>query len=120
MVAWESGFTGEEVCPVWAPEGELAQHVSSDTILGIKNYFYATGDTVFLKEAWELISGVADFWVSRVVQAPDQSYHIYGVIPPDESAINVTDSVFTNVGAILALQFASEAGTILNQPVDSQ
>ena len=123
-VAWESAATGQETCPLSALTGELEVHISSDVVLALRNYYYFTGDLAFLKRAWSLIKLVAEFWLTRVspVATPDPpypvNYHINRVIPPDEYAVGVDDSVFTNAATKLALEFAAEAARDLGEVVN--
>lgn len=60
-----------------------------------------------------VLFGVADFWASRVTQRPDGSFGIYGVTGPDEYAVNVNNSVYTNAAAKISLEFAVNVSTIL-------
>jgi len=55
------------------------------------------------------------FWSSRVALDEDGHFIINGVIPPDEYAVNVNNSVYTNVVAQYSLQFATQVGAILGQ-----
>jgi trehalose/maltose hydrolase-like predicted phosphorylase len=55
-----------------------------------------------------MLSGIADFWASRVEFDTDiEQYVINGVIPPDEYAVNVNNSVYTNVVASYSLSYAT-------------
>jgi trehalose/maltose hydrolase-like predicted phosphorylase len=122
MWPWESAFTGQEVCPSWAPTGALEQHISGDVSYAVWQYYLMTGDLQWLSAVgWPILQGVAEFWSSRVtLSGADGLYHIEGVIPPDEYAVNVTDSVYTNVVAAMALQFATTAAALLHEPSDPQ
>jgi len=116
MFPWESAFTGEEVCPSSAPTGELEQHISGDIVFAFRQYYYLTKDLVWLENVYPLIAGVARFWSSRVVyDAIRDQYLIDGVIPPDEYAVNVNNSVYTNVVASISLDFAVFCGKLLNR-----
>jgi len=76
-----------------------------------------TQDITWLKQAgWGLASGIADFWTSRVeLDQMSGAYVINDIIPPDEYADHVNNSVFTNVVAQMSLQFAIEVASVLNQ-----
>ncbi|MFI9616865.1 glycosyl hydrolase family 65 protein [Streptomyces sp. NPDC052023] len=117
---WESGLHGHEDTPRWAPFGRYEQHVSSDVALAFWQYWLATGDESWLRDkGWPVLRGVADFWASRAVAATDGSYHINGVIPPDEYADEPhDDSAYTNVAARTVLRFAAEAAGVLGEPAD--
>jgi len=121
MFPWESAFTGEEVCPSWAPTGQLEQHISGDISFAFQQYWDVTKDVSWLKSVYPLIYGIAQFWASRVTYNPKlDDYEILGVIPPDEYAVNVDNSVYTNVVASYSLNFAVNCGKLLNAstPVD--
>eukprot|EP01060_Flectonema_neradi_P022022 TRINITY_DN3019_c2_g2_i1.p1 TRINITY_DN3019_c2_g2~~TRINITY_DN3019_c2_g2_i1.p1 ORF type:complete len:696 (+),score=137.70 TRINITY_DN3019_c2_g2_i1:75-2162(+) len=109
---WESAFTGDEVCN--DVEGTYEQHINGDIALAVKQYYYMTGDKVWLKNyGYPLLKGIADFWASRVVFDSSGNAHINNIQPPDEWALNKNDSVYTNYGAAASLKFASEASLIV-------
>ncbi|GGN93700.1 glycosyl hydrolase [Streptomyces albiflavescens] len=117
---WESGLTGDEDTPAWAPCGRLEQHVSSDVALAFWQHWLVTGDERWLRTSGlPVLSAVADFWTSRVTADAEGRCHINGVIPPDEYAEGPhDDSVYTNVAARAALRFAARAAETLGQPAD--
>ncbi|MER5917675.1 glycosyl hydrolase family 65 protein [Streptomyces sp. NPDC001982] len=117
---WESGLTGDEDTPEWAPFGRLEQHVSADVALAFWQYWLATGDKQWLRTAGlPVLSAVADFWASRVTTDADGRCHINGVIPPDEYAVGPhDDSVYTNVAARDTLRFAARAAEALGKSAD--
>jgi len=115
MFPWESAFTGQEVCPISAPTGQLEQHISGDISYAFQQYWELTHNTTRLASVYPLIYGIAQFWASRVIYNPaSNNYEILGVIPPDEYAVNVNNSVYTNVVASMSLNFAIKAGIIVN------
>ncbi|GAM19795.1 hypothetical protein SAMD00019534_029700 [Acytostelium subglobosum LB1] len=124
MFPWESAFTGAEVCPLSAPTGQLEQHITGDISFAMRQYYYATGDDQWLLEVgYQAIKGIAEFWASRVasVDSDPPSYSINNVIPPDEYAVGVNNSVYTNTVAKLALEWAAEAAAIVKDtsaPID--
>jgi trehalose/maltose hydrolase-like predicted phosphorylase len=124
MFPWESAFTGEEVCPVTAPTGQLEQHITGDISFAVWQYWLLTGDLEWLTNVgWPILNGAATFWTSRVTPVPvlghtSDVYHIDGVIPPDEYAVNVSDSVYTNVVATMSLEFATRAAALVGQSAD--
>jgi len=65
-----------------------------------------------------MLQGIAEFWASRVSLENGQ-YVINGVIPPDEYAVNVSNSVYTNVVAQYSFEFAMDAATILGESYPS-
>ncbi|MEU1417283.1 glycosyl hydrolase family 65 protein [Streptomyces sp. NPDC005731] len=117
---WESGLTGEEDTPDWAPFGRLEQHISADVALAFWQYWLATGDNRWLRTAGlPVLSAIADFWVSRVTADAEGRCHITGVIPPDEYAVGPhDDSVYTNVAARESLRFAASAAEALGEVAD--
>ena len=115
---WESRLSGnEEETPAFADTGQLEVHISADIALAAWQYWLATGDRAWLESrGWQLLSGIATYWASRAVPNGDGSYSIRDVIPPDEYAEHVDDSVYTNVGARDALRLATQAAAILGHP----
>lgn len=119
MFPWESALSGAEVCPLEADTGLFEQHISGDIAVSLWTYWTTSGDIEFvLAEALPVLQGIADFWSSRATENADGSFSIVGVIPPDEYAENVTDSVFTNTVASIALRIAINATRLANQPAD--
>jgi trehalose/maltose hydrolase-like predicted phosphorylase len=113
---WESALSGLEETPSCCLTGKLEVHVNSDIALGMWQYWLTTGDKTWLaNSAWPVLSGIADFWVSRSERNADGSWSIRDVIPPDEYAEHVDDSVYTNVSARNSLQIAAQAAEILGK-----
>lgn len=115
MFPWESAASGIETCPTTAPTGQLEQHISGDISLATRQYYYVSGDSNFLKKYLPLIEGVAQFWVSRVKPSTTQpgKYDINGVIPPDEFAVNINNSAYTNQVAKISLEWLLEVYSLL-------
>ncbi|XP_029953161.1 protein-glucosylgalactosylhydroxylysine glucosidase [Salarias fasciatus] len=119
---WESAVSGREVCPQDI-YGQQEIHINGDVTLAFQHYLYLTEDLSMFREARgsELIYGVADYWVSRVTWHPeDKTYHLLGVMPPDEYYYNVNNSVYTNTVAKLSLQFAVELADLLQHPAPKE
>ena len=113
MFPWESDSDGQEATPVWALTGPMEHHVTADVGIAAWNYYLVTKDTHWLRdEGWELLKGIADFWVSRAERNDDGSYSINGVVGADEYAQNVNDNAFTNASASVALRNAVKAAEI--------
>jgi trehalose/maltose hydrolase-like predicted phosphorylase len=113
MFPWESAFSGMETTPTWAETRDLEIHISGDIVFAIQQYFYITGSSREEKgHYYELISKVADFYVSRSTRrqrpsnSTQQMFDIDLIVPPDEYAINVNNSVFTNAMAQISMQVA--------------
>jgi len=63
-----------------------------------------------------LASSIAEFWASRVqLDMATGEYVVNDIIPPDEYADHVNNSVFTNVVAQISFNFAIEVAGVLNQ-----
>src|SRR3954471_12038114 len=117
---WESALSGLEETPSCCLTGKLEVHVNSDIALGMWQYWLATGDRSWLaNSAWPVLSGIADFWVSRSESNGDGSWSIRDVIPPDEYAEHVDDSVYTNISARDSLRIARRVAAILGKPAPS-
>ncbi|MCC7105969.1 MAG: glycoside hydrolase family 65 protein [Chloroflexi bacterium] len=110
LFAWESAATGAEVTPTQAigPDGQVIpircgideQHISADVAYAVWQYWQATGDGAFLRQAGaEIILETARFWASRATLEDDGRFHIRGVIGPDEYHEGVDDNAYTNVMA---------------------
>ena len=110
MFPWESAFTGEEACPVQARTGKYEQHITGDIAVALRQYYYATGDDDWaVSRALPMMHGIAQFWVSRAVLGKNPGWwDINGVTPPDEFAVNINNSAYTNAVAALSLEFANE------------
>ena len=110
-----------QVCPTWASTGLREIHISGDIALQAWTVFRtqqtAVNTSWLARVAYPLLSEIADFWVSRTTPGADDGYlHINGVIPPDEYADNVTDSVYTNAVAKISLNAATAAAMLLGLP----
>ena len=109
MFPWESALTGSEVCP-----GEIysdyEQHIIGDIAFAVKQLWMASGDQQWLEhQAFPLIRATAEFWASRAMYNDSKkAYVIYNVMPPDEDAEVVNNSVYTNTIAKMNLEFAYE------------
>lgn len=119
--AWESGYTGKEDTPtdlVYRNE----RHINGDVALAQWQYYLATNDLNWLKNrGYPVIKAVADYWTSRVKLLPPKElyrhpaslcYQILQVVPPDENAELVNNSVYTNAIAKTALDIAVQAAKL--------
>lgn len=114
MFPWESDYFGQEATPVWALTGPMEHHITADIAIAAWNYYCVTQDKKWLaNEGWDLLEGVAEFWVSRVSENSDGTYSVHGVVGADEYAQNVTDNAFTNGAVKVALQNAIKAAELL-------
>ena len=126
LYAWESAATGAETTPERAigPDGQpvdiLAgkeeQHVSADIAYAVWQYWLATGDEDFLRDAGaEILLETGRFWASRAQFEADGRRHIRGVIGPDEYHDNIDDNAFTNNMARWNIHRALEAASLLRE-----
>ena len=110
LYAWESADTGDEVTPEHAhlPSGEtvpilsgiMEHHISADIAFAVWQYWQATADAAFLRDAGaEIVLETARFWASRASREADGRYHIRGVIGPDEYHEAIDDNAYTNLMA---------------------
>ncbi|KAM4017648.1 protein-glucosylgalactosylhydroxylysine glucosidase [Anomaloglossus baeobatrachus] len=115
---WESALTGYEVCPEEI-YGDQEIHINGDVLMIFRQYYYMTKDVDFfaLSGGWDVVSSIADYWCSRAVWSEEeQSYHIKGVMPPDEYHSDVNNSVYTNALARISLNFSMDLAKDLQQP----
>jgi len=120
MFPWESAYSGVETCPLFADTGIREQHINGDISFAIWQEFLMRGNQTWLRDiGYPILMGIADFWTSRVTAGSDGAVHIRDVIPPDEYADHVDDSVYTNYVAKLALEIAVQASEVLAVPCDT-
>lgn len=111
MYPWESALKDDgEVTPIWGAvdivtgkstkiwSGFIEQHITSDIVFAILQYYKISGDEEFMKDAgYEILFETAKFWTSRLeFDHADQQYHINNVVGPDEYKEHVDDNAFTN------------------------
>jgi trehalose/maltose hydrolase-like predicted phosphorylase len=126
LYAWESADTGAETCPEHAigPDRRIVDilcgtqelHISADVAYAVWNYWEATGDDVFLRDAGaEILLETARFWSSRAQPEADGQHHIRGVIGPDEYHETIDDNAFTNVMARWNIRRGLAVAALLHQ-----
>lgn len=128
MFPWESASTGQEVqfsggdIGVW---GQYEIHITGDIALAVRQYWYTTQDKDWLREVgFPLVNATASFYAARAspstkkhnASAPP-AYDILQVMGPDEYAVPVDNSAYTNAVARIALDFAAEAAAVLGESV---
>lgn len=65
MFPWESAFSGEETCPVWAATGLREIHISADVSFAVWQYWLMQKDTEWLSNVgYEILVGVAGLYLS--------------------------------------------------------
>jgi trehalose/maltose hydrolase-like predicted phosphorylase len=114
--AWESGYTGKEDTPEGLPYRH-ERHINGDVALAQWQYYLATGDLDWLRSrGFPVIKATADWWVAKAKWVPSRKrYEIHQVVPPDENAELVNNSVYTNSIAKLNLEIADRVARLLNQ-----
>ncbi|MDP2435527.1 MAG: hypothetical protein Q8P67_07275 [archaeon] len=102
---WETAAAGNNVCPSGYGTCTLEQHINGDIAFALAQYWTSTHDRAWLATVgYPTLLGIANFWASRVVYEPQLgAYAINHVIPPDEYAADVNNSVYTNVVASFSL-----------------
>ena len=112
---WETAAAGNNVCPAGYGTCTLEQHINGDIAFAIAQYWTTSHDYSWLANvAYPTLLGIADFWDSRVVYEDSiGAYAINDVIPPDEYAADVNNSVYTNVVASFSLNFTIRASMSL-------
>jgi trehalose/maltose hydrolase-like predicted phosphorylase len=116
---WESAWSGAEETPSCCNTGKWEVHVNADIALAFWQDWLATGDRRWLsRDAWPVVAGIADFWVSRSTANPDGTRSIDCVIPPDEYAECKRDSVYTNFTAAEALRIAGRIAALTGHRAD--
>lgn len=121
---WTSASRGRlwSECQSWNPPHCVTQnHLQGDVSLAVWQYYLATGDRDWLAgHGWQLLRGIADFWVSRATANADGSTSVKEVAGPDEYSNGVTDGVFTNAVAATALRNATRAAELLGHPAPAE
>jgi len=110
----ESAGTGRELAPDKFPK---ERHNTGDVAFAQWRHYLATGDRSFLaNRAFPILSATADYWVSRVTyNAARDRYEVHDVVPPDETAGEVNNDVYTNAVARENLRAAIAAARILRR-----
>ena len=117
---WQTGRTGKD-CSRGGHSEEI--HIVGDVAWGQWQTYLAIQDRSFLENtAAEIIIETARFWASRVTYNEQADrYEILGVIPPDESTLEVLgmptvdNSVFTNAIAQWNLRAAVRVSEMLGR-----
>lgn len=121
MFPWESAWLDEgETTPEWGGadiitgkptriwSGILEQHITSDIVYGIWQYYCITRDQDFMdKYGYEIIMDAAKFWASRLEwDEKRKKYCINDVMGPDEYKEHVNNNAFTNYTAHWTINLA--------------
>ncbi|MFZ0268310.1 glycoside hydrolase family 65 protein [Caulobacter sp.] len=116
---WESSPSfGEEAAPLPGTAAWHEDHVSLDVARAFAFFADVTGQGEFRREqAWPVLSGVADWIVSRAHRTPD-GYEIRASMGIAEREEPVDNAAFTNMAAVVVLEDATRLGQRLGYAVD--
>jgi hypothetical protein len=115
---WAAGpRSGEEAIRTSAELVTVEQHVNMSVAHAFALYVQVTGDEAFLRDrAWTVISGVADWIVSRLV-ASDRGYEFRQTLGFAEGRkAPVDNDAYVNMAAIVVLREAAELADRIDRP----
>jgi trehalose/maltose hydrolase-like predicted phosphorylase len=126
LYAWESADSGAETTPeqvigadrqvIDILSGKEEQHISADVAYAVWQYWQATRDETFLRDAGaEILLETGRFWASRALPEADGYRHIRDVIGPDEYHEHVDDNAFTNVMARWNIRRAIDVAALVRE-----
>lgn len=97
--------TGE---PMICLTGVIEQHITSDIIYALWQYYITTGDEDFMDQyGYEMIIETGRFWNSRLEWFEEEKrYEIRDVIGPDEYKEHVDNNAYTNYMAYFNMKLA--------------
>lgn len=101
--------------------GVIEQHITSDIIFALWQYYTATGDQDFMdRYGYEMIIETARFWNSRLEWIEESGrYEIRDVIGPDEYKEHVDNNAYTNYMAHANMRLAVQViGLICGEKKD--
>jgi len=118
---WESApTTGEEAAPSPGTSAWHEDHVSPDVALAFLQHAQALGDGNFLRDkAWPVLSGVADWIVSRAHRGP-RGWEVRRSMGIAERKEECDNEAFTLLSAGAALEGALGMAARLNRPEGNQ
>ena len=109
---WEVGATGG-----FARDDDTAHqeiHITGDVSLFIKQYYQIRQNRTELRDFFPLLSGIADFIVSRVNRTDAQGWlSVETIVGADESTdrVTVNNDIWSNAVSVQALETALDAFT---------
>ena len=117
---WESApSSGQEAAPMPGSASWHEDHVSPDVARAFAFHADVTGDLEYLREkAWPVISGVANWIVSRVKKT-DRGYEIQAAMGIAEREVEADNAAFTNMAAAVVLRDAVRAAEKLGRTANS-
>jgi trehalose/maltose hydrolase-like predicted phosphorylase len=116
---WESApSSGQECAPLPGSASWHEDHVSPDVALAFLQHAQVTGDGRFLRDkAWPVLSGVADWIVSRVTHTR-RGYEVLGAMGIAERKTESDNPAFTIMTCGLVLAAATRTASDLGLPAD--
>jgi hypothetical protein len=118
---WQAcAYAGEDNGPL--PEHNRAIHLTFAVARLMWLQWCATGDREYLRrEAWPVLSAIADFACSRATWVPWAGrYEYHEVIGPEEPFGVISNDLHTNAMAVQALRLAPRVAAILGLGADPQ
>ncbi|WP_312145855.1 glycoside hydrolase family 65 protein [Brevundimonas sp.] len=114
---WEAApGTGQEAAPGAGDAAHHEDHVSLHVARAFSLFADATGDQMFLEqEAWPVLSGVADWFVSRVTRT-DRGFELLRSMGPAEVPSPPDNDAFTLMAGADVLQRALRVAGQLHRP----
>jgi hypothetical protein len=115
---WAAGpLSGEEAIRTSAELVQVEQHVSMSVAHAFALYVHVTGDEEFLRDrAWTVISGVADWIVSRLVSS-ERGYEFKQTLGFAEGReAPVDNDAYVNMAAIVVLREAAALADRVDRP----
>jgi len=109
-----SAVHGEEVIRLSKARVIFEQHVNMVVAFAFAQYCHATGDSEYLREhAWQVLSGVADWIVSRGVETR-RGFEILECLGIAEQEMPVNNHAYVNMAAAVVLREAARAARRLS------
>ena len=106
MYPWEGGLDGAEVTPSEATTGWAEQHTVPEVALAAWEYYSATRDSLFLRDAgWPVIRDVAE-WIANRGNFTSRGYEIPNVMGPNEWLTNANNDSHVNLLCKMAMTAA--------------
>jgi alpha,alpha-trehalose phosphorylase len=88
--------------------GTAQYHINADIAYAIRRYTSVQGDLRLLGEIGaEILVETARLWEDLGFYGSDERFHLHGVTGPDEYTTVVNDNTYTNLMALLNLNFAA-------------
>lgn len=114
LFPWRT-ITGTE-CSGYFVSGSAAYHINADIAYAFVNYYLATGDLEFMKEAGEeVLIETARLWMDLGTYNRDNKFVLNVVTGPDEYTCMVNNNYYTNAAAKFNLNWAVKLHDLLEE-----